>query len=300
VKTINATLLASQKIPAGRGYALATLADNGRLHSTQTVTSTYAGGKIVCVACASFYVRIRYKTAGSGTLEYQKITDPTVSAQWTTWSALVATNVFSGKSMGLFWTGTYAVVVWQDTPTGDVKYKRSSDGAAWSATGVVTAALVSEASAAGVSLASTTSGIMRGYAAQLYWCKYNDSTDTWTAAESAGATFTTSAPEIGAFADTINSRYVVAVAVQGWASYLASYAIVAFTRATGSATWSTGQAIAGGTGTTGTFFGINFSQRQIGGYWWISYYRWRLWNVSALSTYLVSPSNDGLFFEDVV
>src|SRR5260221_8256673 len=184
MKTINATLLANQKVPNGRGYASATLADNGRLHPTSVVTDTYTGGKTIGVECGTWYTRIRYKAGGSGTLESQKITDPTVSAQWTTWTALVATNVFSAGSVGLFWTGAYAVVVWQDTPTGDIKYKRSSDGTAWSATAIARPALVSEAKSAGVSGTSPNCGIMTAYAAQLYWQKYTDATDIWTAAES--------------------------------------------------------------------------------------------------------------------
>src|SRR5262249_53536164 len=44
--------------------------------------------------------------------------------------------------------------------------------------------------------------------------------------------------------------------------------------------------------------GLNFAQRQIGGYWWLSFYRFRLWNVGAVSNFLVCASNDGLFYDD--
>jgi hypothetical protein len=295
VKTINATLLANQKLPNGRPYATAALADNNRLHPTATQADTYTGGKTIGVECGTFYVRIRYKGSGLNTLEYQRIGNPATGSQWTAWSALVASGVFAAGTVGLFWTGTYAVVVWQDQPTGDIKYKRSADGAAWSGAGVARAALVSQANSAGVSGASPNCGIMTGYASQVYWSKYTDASDTWTAAESAGANFSTAAPEIAAFKDTINNRYVTAVGVQGYAGW-AFYAIILYTRAVGSATWSTGQVLF--SSTTASFAALNFSQRQVNGYWWLSFYRTRLWNVGAVSTFLISASNDGLFFDD--
>jgi len=295
MKSINATLTANQKLPNGRPFATASLADNNRLHPTATAAGTTAGDKTIGVECGSFYVRIRFKAGGANTLEVQKITDPTVASQWTTWSALVASNVYAGNTVGLFWTGTYAVVVWQDQPTGDIKYKRSSDGITWSATGQARAALIAQANSAGVSGTSPNCGIMTAYSAQLYWQKYTDATDTWTAAESAGATFTTATPEVAAFQDTINNRYVVAVSVAGWATWTA-YAIVLYTRAVSAATWSTGQLAF--TAAAASFNALNFSQRQIGGYWWLSFYRARAWNVGSVSTFLVSASNDGLFFDD--
>jgi hypothetical protein len=297
LKSINATLLANQRLPNGRGYATATLADNGRLHPTSVVTDAYTGGKTIAVECGTSYVRIRYKSGGSGTLESQKISDPTVGAQWTTWAALVAANVFSAGSVALFWTGTYAVVVWQDTPTGDIKYKRSSDGTTWSATGVARATLVAGANSAGVSGTSPNCGIMTAYNAQIYWQAYNDATNTWAAAESAGAVFTSVLPEIAAFKDTINNRYIVAVSVQGYATW-ATYTVVAYTRAVGAATWSTGQIIFSGNGVSGSFSSLNFAQRQIGGYWWLSFCRLRLWNVGAFSNFMISASNDGLYWDD--
>ena len=297
LKTINATLTASQKTPTGRGYATASLADNGRLHPTQTVTSTFTGGKTIGAECGTFYVRLRYKTAGSGTLEFQKITDPTVAGQWTTWTSLVATNVFSDNSVGIFWTGTYVVAVWLDTASTDVKYKRSSDGLAWSATGTVRAALVLDCANAGVSAGSTSSGVMQGYNTALWWLAYNDSTNAWAAAENSGAVFTTQTPFTAALRDVANSRYVVYVSVTGYVTW-AIYAVVAYTRATGSATWSTGQIVFSGNGLAGTFQGLNVSQSKIGGYWWLSFYRFRLWNTLAISNFYITASNDGLFFDD--
>ena len=294
MKTINATLLANQKLPHGRPFATAALVDNGRLHPTQTVTDSYSGGKTSGVECGSCYVRVRYKASGLNTLEYQKITDPTVSSQWTTWSALVAGNVAGANSVGIFWTGTYVVVVWQDQPSGDLKYKRSSNGTSWSATAARTG-LAASLSAAGVSGATPNCGVMEAYNSQVYWQSYNAASDTWGAAESAGASFTTAAPEIAAFQDTLNSRYIVAIAASGFVTW-AHFAVILFTRATGSAAWSAGQVIF--SSSTASFLGLNIAQRQINGYWWLSFYRSRLWRVGANSSFQICASNDGLFWDD--
>ena len=294
VKTINATLLANQKLPNGRGFALASLADNGRLHPTKTVSGVYTGGRVIGVECGSFYVRIRFT---SGALDYQKVVDPTVAAQWTNWTNLVAANVAGSLTIGIFWTGTYVVVVYQELSTGDLKFRRSADCAVWSAAATMRTPLVANCNLAGVSGASPQCGLMEAYQTQIYWQAYNDSTNTWSAAESAGAVFSTALPEIAAFKDTLNGRYVVAASVQGFATW-ATYSIVAYTRATGSATWSAGQILFSGNGLSGSFNCLNFSQRQIGGYWWLSFYRFHLWNMNNITNYQVSASNDGLFWDD--
>ena len=111
MKSINATLSALQKVPFGRGFATAALTDNGRLHPTQTVSNASAGTIVSAVECGTFYLRLRYNPAASGSLDYQKITDPTVSSQWTTWViGLVATNVYTYKTVSIFWTGAYCKV----------------------------------------------------------------------------------------------------------------------------------------------------------------------------------------------
>jgi hypothetical protein len=295
LKTINATLLSNQKLPNGRGYASASLADNNRLHPLLVVTDAYTGGNTIAVECGTFYERLRYKSGGSGTLEVQKITDPTVSAQWTTWNALVATNVFAPLGIAIFWTGTYVVVCWQDTATGEVKYKRSSDGTTFSATATVRAFGAVAANLAGVSGQSPDCGLMMGFAQQVGWIGYNHTTDTWTATDTAATVFTTFTPMIAAFKDTANSRYIVAMGLQGFANW-ATNAITLFTRAVSSATWSAGQVIL--SSATDSFLGLQFSQRQVSGYWWLSFYRSRLWNVGAISNYFVSASNDGVYWDD--
>lgn len=263
MKSINATLLANQKLPNGRGFATAALADNGRLHPTRTVTGTYSGGSVRAVECGSFYVRIRYIDPNK--LDVQKITDPTVSAQWTTWTNLVPSNVAGKLTAAIFWTGGYAVICYQELSTGDLKYRRSTDGVSWSAAATVRSGLVANCNLAGISGPSPTCGLMEVYQAQIYWQQYTAASDTWAAAESAGAAFTTQLPEITAFLDTTNGRYIVAVAAQGYAAW-AVYAIVAYTRATGSATWSSGQILFSGNGLGGSFMGLSFAQRQVGGY----------------------------------
>ena len=296
MKTINATLLSSQKLPVGRGFATASLADNGRLHPTQVVSSSYSGGRVIGCECGTFYVRIRY-VPSSNKLDYQKITDPTQASQWTTWTNLVASDVNGPLGIGIFWTGTYVVITYQLISTGDVKYRRATDGAAWSAAATARTPLAAGCNLAGISGTSPACGLMESYQAQIYWQSYNDSANTWGAAESAGATFTTTTPEIAAFKDISNSRYVVAVSVSGFVSWAVN-AIVGYTRAVGSATWSTGQILFSGNGLSGSFVGLNFAQRQINGYWWLSFWRARLWNVGSVSNVQVSASNDGLFWDD--
>jgi hypothetical protein len=296
MKTIAANLTAAQRVPRGKGIANAVLADGPVLHATQVVATTPAGSNTMACNCGAFYVRIRMTASGLDKLDVQKITDPTVGSQWTTWTNLVANNVAHVRGIAIFWTGTYVVVCWQDLASGDVKYKRSTDGVTWSGTATAYAATGNTKALSGCSASSTTSGIALTYASQLYWGQYNDAANTWTAVSSAGTTITTTVPDVAVFADTANSRYIFAIAAAGFKTWT-TFAIALFTRSFAGA-WDGGR-VAFAQSSTG-FTGLSFAQNQVRSRWWLSFYKITLWNVATYTTQLISSSNDGLYWSDPV
>src|SRR5687768_11113618 len=187
MKTLHPTLLALQKDPAAAPIARASLADNGRLHLAQQFSGTWAGGYTRTANCGGFLLRAR--TVPSGTrVDVQNITDPTVASQWAAWTTLSSNNdnVFA---LGVFWTGTYVVVTYQDAASLDIVFRRSTDGVTWEAEATAYS-LADGAYLSAASGGSAQSGLMVSYGAQLYWGAYDPAANTWAALDSAGLTMT--------------------------------------------------------------------------------------------------------------
>ncbi|MEP7359781.1 MAG: hypothetical protein ABI847_21195, partial [Anaerolineales bacterium] len=272
----------------------AVLADGPLLHATAVAAATPSGANTMACNCGAFYVRIRMTASGLDKLDVQKISDPSASSQWTTWTNLVASNVAHARGIAIFWTGTYCVVCWQDLASGDVKFKRSTDGAAWSATATAYATTGNTKVLSGCSAGGSTSGLALAYASQVYWGQYNDAANTWAAVSSAGATLTSATPDLAVFADTANSRYIFAVATAGFKTWT-TFALALFTRSFAGA-WDSGRVLFAQSSTG--FSGLSFAQTQVRGRWWLSFYKLTLWSVTPFTSQLICSSDDGLYWSD--
>lgn len=294
MKSIAAALTTAQRLADGKPSATAALADNAALHTVALSSAVPSGANTMAATCGAFYMRIRQTAGGSDKLDIQKITDPTVAAQWTTWTNLVPNNVINPRGIAIFWTGVWCVICWQDSG-GDIKFKRSGDGVSWSATAVAYLNTGVTKILSGCSNGATGSGIALTYGSQLYWGQYNHTTDTWTAVSSAGLTISTATPDVAVFFDTGNSRYTFALATAGFKTWT-TFALVLVTRTAG--VWDSGRVFISQSSTS--FTGLSFAQAQVNSLWWLSFYKITLWNVTAYTDHQLSASNDGLYWSDPI
>lgn len=293
MKSINATLLAAQKTGAGQAIARASLADNGKMHFAAGTSMPPGGDVCDAVNTGSEFIRIRY-VAATAALHVQRITNPATAAQWTTWTNLDIANVYS--AIAIFWTGTYAVIVWQNSATKVIHYKRSSDGGVtWSATATAYAALATFCSMAGVSGGAARSGIMLTYSQQLYWGAYDPAADTWTAVNSAAITMTSVSPSVAAAWDADNSRHIIAFAPNGYVTW-ASAPVILLIRSTAGA-WRSDRVYYGGITGAADQANLTLSQGKINGYWYLAFTRVKGWGTE---NYWLTCSDDGLAFQDLI
>jgi hypothetical protein len=287
MKTIHATLAAMQKAPSAAAIARASLADSGRLHPERLFSGAYTGGSTIGVSCGTFYVRFRYRAGGFNDLQVQKISDPSAESQWQAWSSFVS-GVLSGET-AVFWTGTYAVVVWQDSATAQLRYSRSADGVSWSSPAVAyTPGAV--AAMAGVSGGSARSGIVLGYNGQVYWGAYNPDADAWSTASAAGIS-ASSVASVAGFHDSANARHVFLFTAAGFVAW-GRFCLVVITRSD-AGSWSSGLVLF-----NSDPLGINrlsASQAQIGGRWWLSLHRLKNWGSTE---HTILSSAGGIAWED--
>jgi len=293
MKTIAATLSAAQALPTGRPIARASVADNGRLHPAPLYTYAYTGAAVHGVNCGSFFLRTR-QTSGVNTLDYQKITDPTVSAQWSAWTNLNSLVPLAGMSC-VFWTGTYVVIVYQSSADAKLYYRRSTDGVTFGAAALAYAdpAPTYTASLGGVSGGATNSGLVAHYNGVVYYGAYNATTNTWAALEATGLTNSAvQNPSLAGLYDAGRARHVLLVTTIAYVSW-ARFALFAVTRT--------------GVGAFGTptpylhsnrqaYIGLAVSQATLNGFWWLSFGRQRPGTAS--SSHYLACSNDGLHWED--
>jgi len=294
MKTINASLLAAQQLPAGRPIARATLADNGRLHPSLLFTGSYTGGAVFAARCDDFYLRLRFTASGLDTLERQRITDPGVEAEWETWTAF-ETNIASARGAAVFWTGTYVVALWQDATDRHLYYRRSTDGVTWSSAALAHNTIAPyAASLGGVSGGAAQSGAVLHYNGGVYWCAYNSATDAWAAPESSGLALDPAySLEVAGCYDDLNSRHVIVTNPVGEYAW-ARFALVVFARL-GAGSYTTPRPVF--QANRNNFQHLSHSQEQIGGYWWLAFYRSRGWGAGV---YWLAASDDGLFYEDAI
>ena len=294
MKTLSAPLLAAQQLPLGRPIARAALADNGRLHPSLLFSDAYTGGAVFAARCADFYLRLRYTASGLDTLERQRITDPAVEAEWETWTAF-ETNIASARGVAVFWTGTYAVALWQDATDRHLYYRRSTDGLSWSAAALAHNTIAPyAASLGGVSGGAAQSGAVLHYNGGVYWCAYDPAADAWAAPESTGLAYDPAfSLEVAGCYDAANSRHVIVTNPVGEYAW-ARFALVVFARL-GAGSYTTPRPFYHAN--RNNFQHLSLSQEQIGGYWWLAFYRSRGWGAGV---YWLAASDDGLFYEDAV
>ena len=291
MKTIDATLSATQKNPNAPPIARASLADNGRLHLARQFTGTWGGGYTRTANCGSFFVRCR--TVPIGTMvQYQKITDPTVESQWDAGAWLDLDSNNSGvHALAVFWIGSYVVAAYQDATSKDIVYRRSTDGVTWSSEAAAYTGLAPHnAYLSGASGGSAQSGVMVSYNGQLYWGAYNPAADTWAALNSAGLTMTSATVEGDVAYDAANSRHIFAYAPNGLVRW-SRYGLVIQTRST-SGTWGTPRVFIQ-SDNLGLRY-ISLSQGKIGNYWYLTFHRQAAW---ASDVFWLSTSLDGVHWE---
>lgn len=293
MKTIAAALLAAQAQPAGRPIARAALADNGRLHPAALFTHSYTGVGVRAVNCGAFFFRTR-QTTGLNTLDTQKITDPTISGQWTAWTNLTGGVTQPGMA-GAFWTGAYVVVVYQSNTDGQVYFRRSTDGQTFGAAAVAYAdpAPSYPATLAGVSGGAAHSGVVLAYNGTIYFGPYDAAANTWGALEPTGLTTNAGlSPGLAGLYDSARGRHVVlASTVQAVA--WARYAVFAVARTGAGVYGSPTPYLHSG---RSAFANLTVSSVTINGFWWLVVGRGRPGLAS--STYYLAASDDGLHWED--
>ena len=133
MQTLSATLLAAQKKPRAKPYAQVLITDRlgpqPRFHWTKLYSDATDDYPMAMVICADdSIVRVR---SNNGTANYQRITDPTVEAQWNTWTAGMGTCSVMNQ-MALCTSGTK--VWWFYISASDlILYCREStdSGATW-------------------------------------------------------------------------------------------------------------------------------------------------------------------------
>jgi len=290
MKTIDAALTAAQKTGAGAALMRATLADNSHLHPA----SFNAGAPAFSAAVNTGTEIVRVRAIG-GAIDVQRITDPTVAANWTSWTALVASGVINTNA-ALFWTGTYVVLVWEKTGN-LLRYRRSADGGqTWSVEAAAyapAAALDASGAIAGVSGGAAQSGVFWGIAGVLYWGLYNPAADTWAAAASNALAATTIAGLAAAW-DSANSRWLIAVTANF--TSIGYNALALLTRSAAGA-WSSPRIWYRMAGLNQTITMLSFSQARINGYWWLSATLHREWATDDDVAHYTA-SDDGQAFED--
>ncbi|MCC7361229.1 MAG: hypothetical protein IT317_17215 [Anaerolineales bacterium] len=294
MKTLAAALAAAQRTGAGRPFARASLADNGRLHPALLFTHTYSGAGVRAVNCGSFFFRTR-QTSGPNTVDIQKVTDPTVSSQWTTWTNLLAGGVPQAVMHAVLWTGTYVVLVYQSSADGKIYSRRSTDGVTFSAAAVSYAdpAPAHLASLGGVSGGASNSGLAVYYNGHIYFGAYNAAADTWSALEDTGlATSAATAPTLAGFYDAARARHVLLAATVQAVAW-ARYAVFALAR---TAPGVFGAPVPYLHANRGVYAYLAVSAEALNGYWWLVVGRARPGTSS--STYYLAASDDGLHWED--
>lgn len=182
-RTIHADLLATQKKTAYAPSLSLSIQDNGLPHPAvglaHPMTGATGAPTASVVAGASI---VRAHVAG-GAVYVQRITNPAMSAQWTTgWTLLTA----GANYPALFYTGSYVVCVYQITAGGAVVWKRSvDDGVTWSAQQTIWTPSYNLAGLqVGVSGGATRSGLFYGNHTTLYFRLYDPIADTFAAAAS--------------------------------------------------------------------------------------------------------------------
>lgn len=296
MKTLDSNLLAAQKSANGRGIAQVGIYDNDRLQPSLFTTDTPSGNNTVGIITSNANAIVRLRNTVGNILDVQRITAPNTASQWSSWSNLVASNVYTAIAIFNTGIGGYLVAVWQDSSTKQIKYKRSSDeGQTWSATATAYAALPTFCDMAGVSGGSSHSGIFLTYNSQLYWAAYTPGTDTWSAVNSAGITMTSLSCSVAGAWDSTNSRWIVAFTPSGYVTWATS-PVVILTRSSGG-TWSAGRVFYGiGGGTTGQAH-VALSQTSLNGLWCLTFSRVKDWGTEK---YWLAYSNDGVYWQDVI
>jgi hypothetical protein len=136
MQSMTATLLAAQKKARGKPIFQVLVSDKQGPHLRLNWTELYTDASVdqphsMCICDDNSIVRVR---SHAGTAQYQRITDPTVEAQWTTWTGGVGTCSV-GNQMALATAGTK--VWWLYISASDlILYCRESgdSGATWGAT----------------------------------------------------------------------------------------------------------------------------------------------------------------------
>jgi hypothetical protein len=294
MKTIPAALLAAQQVPEGRPIARASLRDNGRLHPRRLFTDAYTGGAVFGANCGGFFARLRYTASGLNTLERQVVADPAVEAEWESWAAFES-NVAGVRGAAVFWTGTYVVALWQDATDRHLYYRRSTDGAAWSAkTAAYTSLAPHAASLWGVGGGAAQSGALLHFNGGLYWCAYNPAADSWAALESSGLSFDPAfSLEVAGAWDAAHSRHLIVLNPAGYFAW-ARFALVTLAR-TGPGSYTAPRPYHHAQ--RFNFQGLSLSAAPLNGLWWLGFHRARGWGQDV---YWLAASDDGLFYADPV
>lgn len=292
MKTIDAALTTAQKDGAGAAIALASLADAGRLHLTQ-FTVTPQSGKIVALNTTTEIVRAQATAANK--LQVQRITDPNTAANWGSWTELEASGVLSTIPPALFYDGTYLVVSWVATGVDPkpIKWRRSSDGGLnWSASQTIVTADTPTHIAGVTDSAGVRDGLLYSQTTplQISFITYAGSTDTWGAANS-NTIGATSIQDLDGAWDSANSRYLVPICANAYASW-AGISVVMLTLSSGG-TWGGGRIIFPAAG-DGQYNKVTLSQGKTNSLWWMTFLRELNPNAGHMA---LACSDDGDYWE---
>ncbi len=271
-RTIHADLLTEQKKPAYIPAFQITLSDNNLPHPNliKTPLANASANPTASTFTGSAIIRAQ-RVAGVG-IRIQRITNPSVTSQWETWTT-VETNA-NASYPALFTTGTRVVLVYQDTSTQAVLFRTSdNDGQSWSSpTTIFTATYLLNHTQCGISGPSNRCGIIYANTTTLYYRAYNPATNTFTAEFSTTFTGTvTSTAAVHIAGDT----FMIALHITDYASWTDSAIILQPLTFNGSsATWGTPTTyigIQGGTGAQPAYAFGHVFLNKIGTWYWLTY-----------------------------
>ncbi len=281
-RSIDADLLATQQKTAYLPSLQITFRDNNLPHPAlvKTPLNNFSGNPTASVCTATSIVRA-HRVAGVG-LQIQTIYNPGVTSQWESWVTLDS----NGNYPALFFTGSRVVLVYQDTSTMAVVFRKSDDnGLSWSSpTTIWTPAYYLNNTQFGISGTATRSAIVYANGNTLYIRLYNQSSNTFSAEQSITyGGVVTSAAGVHLSGDA----FCLALNITDYASWTDSALVIQpLTHNGSSATWGAAIpyiGIQGGTGAAPAYAFGHVSLHKVGNWYYLTY------------TYAASAANGALY-----
>jgi hypothetical protein len=135
-RSLTTTLSNAVSAKNRRPYINCTIEDHINHLQTSVTASNSDADCDLCIAADGSLVRVRIQRLGStvSSFQYQRITNPTTSAQWTTWSTFSggSANVFQDGGCAVAQDGSTTIAFVQLATSAIVNWTSSNNGVSWS------------------------------------------------------------------------------------------------------------------------------------------------------------------------